>query len=227
MSLVLLTGASRGIGRATALYLAEQGVELILLGRASVEQRQTENILADRRTRFASYTCDFFERESVDRALSEILEKGEIPDALIHNAAIIERASVLETTDESWDRQMEVNLRAPLRVTRALLPPMLQRKSGRIVFVSSISAVLGSKNQSAYHASKAGLLGAMRCLAEELSDTGLSTTALLPGAVDTQMLQGSAFPPRMSPQDVAKTLAFYALEAPTAHNGGIVELFGT
>ncbi len=103
---------------------------------------------------------------------------------------------------------------------------MKRAGSGRILFVSSISAVLGCARQAAYHASKAGLVGFMRCLAEELSDTGLMTMALLPGAIDTDMLAGSGFAPRMSAEDIFETLQFYATSAPLAHNGASVEMFG-
>lgn len=145
---------------------------------------------------------------------------------VVHNAAVIERAPVQDTSLESWKEQLDVNLSAPFALTRALLPKMLAKKRGRILFVSSISAVVGTRNQSAYHASKAGLVGLMRCLAEELSDTGVMTAALLPGSVDTRMLAESRFSPRMSPREVADTLTYYALEGGLGHNGAIIEMFG-
>ena len=159
-------------------------------------------------------------------ALRDALDSGPAPDAIVHNAGVIERALVQQMSDRLWDDQLEINLTAPLRITRAFLPGMIEAGKGRIVFVSSISAVLGTKYQSAYHAAKAGLLGAMKCLAEELSDTGVSTMAILPGAVKTEMLEGSGFPARMTPEEVARTLAFYALDPSTAHNGCRIEMFG-
>ena len=145
---------------------------------------------------------------------------------MIHNAGIIERASVENCSLESWQRQLYINLTAPARLTQSVLPAMKQAGSGRILFVSSISAVLGSAQQGAYHAAKAGILGFMRCLAVELSDSGLMTMALLPGAIDTDMLQGSGYPPRMTPEDVFQTLQYYSTQAPLAHNGASVEMFG-
>lgn len=228
MARVLITGASRGIGRALATSLAQEdpACELLLLHRRSSAQEETESELSRLGARFVSLDCDLASRASVDVALAAVLQSGEAPDVVVHNAGLIERSSIVDMSDESWDRQLEVNLTAPLRLTRGLLPGMLARGSGRVLFVSSISAVLGSKAQAAYHASKAGLLGAMRCLAEELSDTGLMTMALLPGSVDTRMLEGSGFPPRMTPEDLARTLRFYAFDAPLAHNGASVEMFG-
>lgn len=226
MTRALITGASRGIGRALALELSDRGVELVLLGRSSADQTRTEELLAEKGAKFSAHYADFKDRAALDAALVEALYSGPAPDAIVHIAGMIERAEVRQMSDRLWDDQIEINLTAPLRVTRAFLPSMLEAKKGRIVFVSSISAVLGTKSQAAYHAAKAGLLGAMKCLAEELSDTGVSTMALLPGAVKTQMLEGSGFPPRMTPEEVARTLAFYALDPSTAHNGARVEMFG-
>jgi 3-oxoacyl-[acyl-carrier protein] reductase len=104
---------------------------------------------------------------------------------------------------------------------------MLRAGTGRFVFVSSITATMGARNAAAYAASKWGLVGLSKSLAEELSDTGLSSVAVLPGSVDTEMLTGSGFQPRMTAEDVARTLIHYALDAPLAHNGAIVEMFGT
>lgn len=222
----LVTGTSRGIGRALVLELSDRGVELLLLGRSSADQTETERLLTEKGARFSAYYADFKDRAALDSALVEALHSGPAPDAIVHNAAMIERALVCQMSDRLWDDQIEINLTAPLRITRAFLPKMIEAKKGRIVFVSSISAVLGTKTQAAYHAAKAGLVGTMQCLAEELSDTGVSTMALLPGSVRTRMLEGSGFPARMTPEEVARTLAFYALDPSTAHNGARVEMFG-
>src|SRR5690606_22084500 len=118
-------------------------------------QLETENQLTELGAKFETIECDLASRPSVDRAARDLLRDSDGLDVLVHNAGIIERASLKDFQDESWDRQLEVNLTAPLRLTRALLPAMLKQGRGRILFVSSISAVLGSKNQAAYHASKA------------------------------------------------------------------------
>jgi 3-oxoacyl-[acyl-carrier protein] reductase len=104
---------------------------------------------------------------------------------------------------------------------------MRAARLGRFVFIGSISATLGSPGAAAYAASKWGLSGFVKSLAEELKDSGLMATALLPGAIDTDMLKGGPFPPRMTAEEVAKTVEFLALDAPIAHNGALVEMFGT
>lgn len=227
MKVAVVTGASRGVGRAVARALGARGFELVLVGRASAAQEETERLLCEQGATFRHVPCELAEGASIERAARAVLDGGQVPDVLVNNAGIIERARVAECSDESWQRQLDVNLTAPFRLTRAFLPAMLARGRGRILHVASISAVLGTAAQSAYHASKWGLVGFMKCLAEELTDTGLMTCALLPGSVDTDMLTGSGFPPRMTPEDVARTLCFYAEDAPLAHNGAVIEMFGT
>jgi 3-oxoacyl-[acyl-carrier protein] reductase len=222
----VITGASRGVGRELALELSARGMELLLLMRASEAQRTTEELLRREGRSFHTLLCDLRERDQVDRASKELLAKFGPPQLVVHNAAIVRRASLAQTKDEDWDEQMEVNVTAPFRLTRSLLPEMLKTGQGRIVFISSISAVVGTARQAGYNASKAALVALMRCLAEELSGTPLMTTALLPGSVDTEMLKGSGFSPSMTAADVARSVAYYGLEAPKAHNGAVIEMFG-
>jgi 3-oxoacyl-[acyl-carrier protein] reductase len=103
---------------------------------------------------------------------------------------------------------------------------MKERARGRIVHVGSISSILGTPNLSAYCASKWGVVGFMKSLAEELRGTGLQTMAVLPGSVDTQMLEGSGFVAQMTAEDVAGTITYAALDAPDAMNGSAIEVFG-
>ena len=127
---------------------------------------------------------------------------------------------------ESVRRQFEVNLLAPFSLAQSVLPHLLEMRRGRILFVSSISSESPTPLQAAYNASKAGLTMMMRCLAEELRDTGVMTAAVLPGAVDTDMLRGSGYKARMTAGEVAKAIAYLALDASPAHNGSTLEMFG-
>src|SRR5690606_16625534 len=203
------------------------GFNLALVGRPSAAERETEELLRSRSAIWRHFPCDLAVGTEVEGAARAVLDVYGAPEVLIHNAGIIERAPVTDLDDASWQRHLDVNLTAPFRLTRALLPSMLERRRGRILHVASVSAVCGTRAQSAYNASKWGLVGFMKCLAEELTDTGLMTCAILPGSVDTDMLAGSGFPPRMTAQDVARTLLYFATEAPLAHNGAVVEMFGT
>lgn len=227
MTRVLITGASRGIGRATALACAARGAELGLLGHASALQTEVvDACLASGAKRVLELPADATNADQLQRAAAEFLSTLGAPHAVIHNAGIAGRTSVEATTLASWNEHLSVNLSAPFVLTRALLPAMRAQKSGRIVFVGSISSTLGTANLSAYCATKWGIVGFMKSLAEELTDSGLMTCAVLPGSVATRMLEGSGFPPRMSAETVAQTLLHYALDAPAAHNGASIEMFG-
>jgi len=223
----VVTGASRGIGRAAALELAARGEALCLVGRASAGQDHTVTEARRRGVRVEAVACDLARTEEVTGAAKTCLELFGPPSVVVHNAAVIHRTPVDMTSDETWEEQLAVNLRAPFQLTRALLPAMREAGAGRFVFVGSISAAVGTARAAAYCASKWGLVGFMKSLAEEISGTGLVTVAILPGSVDTAMLEGSGFQPRMTAGDVARTIVHYALEAPAAHNGGVVEMFGT
>jgi 3-oxoacyl-[acyl-carrier protein] reductase len=224
---ILITGASRGIGRATALACAARGAQLGLLGRASAEQRATAELcLKLGAPRVLPLTADASHAGDWERAAQEFLNSSGPPDAVIHNAGIASHTSIEDTSLSSWQEHLQVNLSAPFLLTRALLPAMRAHGSGRFIFVASISATLGTANLSAYCASKWGIVGFMKSLAAELSDSGLMACAVLPGSVDTQMLVGSGFPARMSADSVAQTLVHYAFDAPLAHNGASIEMFG-
>ena len=128
--------------------------------------------------------------------------------------------------EKDWDEVMDVNLKGAFLITRAFLPNMISRKNGRFIAISSISATLGTARQSAYCASKWGLVGFTKSLAEELRGTGLQALAVLPGSVDTPMLVGSGFSPDMTPDEVARLVVYAALDAPAAMNGSAIEMFG-
>jgi 3-oxoacyl-[acyl-carrier protein] reductase len=226
MTLAVVTGPSRGIGRATALLLADRGVDLALLGRPSVLLAETVRQAADRGASVLQLDCDLAKPDDIERAAERIRDLG-APDVLINNAAVIRRHRLDQTSLEALDEQLDVNLRAPFLLTRALLAPMRRAGRGRIINIGSISSTLGTAGAAAYCATKWGLVGFTKSLAEELTDSGLSTVVILPGSVDTRMLEGSGFSPRMTPEQVAQTIVYHALDAPLCHNGGVVEMFGT
>src|SRR5690606_34264229 len=133
----------------------------------------------------------------VTAAAAQISSWG-VPHALVNCAGIVEREPVAELTQQAYERQMNTNLLAPMWPVRGLLPSMREAGRGRIVNVGSISGTLGTAQQSVYNASKWALVGFTKCLAEELTNSGLMTVVVHPGAVDTDMLKGSRFAPRMT-----------------------------
>jgi 3-oxoacyl-[acyl-carrier protein] reductase len=226
VSVVAITGPSRGIGRATTLALAARGSDLALFGRRSTALNETRDLARLHARRVEVIDCELTSPDSIARAAERCVEMFGAPVAVVHNAAIIRRALVQDTTLEQWEEQFGVNLRAPFLLTRALLPSMLSARSGRMLYVASISSTLGSARAAAYVATKWGLVGFMKSLAEELSGSGLMACAVLPGSVATEMLKDSGFVARMRPEDVAQTLVHYALDAPLSHNGAVIEMFG-
>jgi 3-oxoacyl-[acyl-carrier protein] reductase len=199
----------------------------VVLGRNSAELASLTQRIAELPTRLTVAPVDLADAHETVRTCREQLERGAIPDIVINNAGVIERAPVEALTLDSWERQLAVNLRAPYLITREVLPIMRTRRQGRIIHIGSISSTLGTARASAYCASKWGIVGFMKSLAEELRDTGVTTLAILPGSVDTDMLKGSGFPPRIDADDVARTIVHYALDASAAgHNGSVIEMFG-
>lgn len=226
--LALITGASRGIGRAAAVAFAARGVRLAFLGRASPALDETSVLCAANGATAPSFVeTDLADIPSIERAANRALRELGPPDIVVHNAGIAYRQRIEALSVAAFREQLDVNLTATFVLTRALLGAMRLQKRGRILFVGSISSTLGTAALSGYCASKWGVVGFMKSLAEELADSGLMTAAVLPGSVDTRMLEGSGFAARMQPEDVARTLAFLALDAPLAHNGAVVEMFGT
>jgi 3-oxoacyl-[acyl-carrier protein] reductase len=227
VSFALITGAGRGVGRAVAFALAQRGLDLALVGRPSAQHAGTVAELEQRSGKkpFQVF-ADFQDAQALEQAAQSVVEALGPPSVVVHNAGVVVRARIEETSVAAWDEQLDVNLRAPFVLTRALLPSMRAAKAGRFVFIGSISGTLGSPGAAAYAASKWGLTGFVKSLAEELSDSGLMACAVLPGSIDTDMLKGAPFPARMTASDVAKSVEFLALDAPLAHNGAVVEMFG-
>jgi 3-oxoacyl-[acyl-carrier protein] reductase len=223
---VVVTGAGRGIGRATALAFAHRGFDVALLARSVEEVERVGGEIIALGRRALALRCDVSSSHEVEHARGRTQDELGTPVVVVNNAGIVRRSLIHETNDADWDAVIATNLRGPFAVTRAYLPAMLAAKRGRIIVVSSISATLGTARQASYCASKWGAVGFMKSLAEELRGTGLATMAVLPGSVDTQMLEGSGFAAQMSADDVARLVVYAALDAPAAMNGSAIEMFG-
>lgn len=225
--LAVITGASRGIGRATAIALAKRGVRIALLGRSSPMLDDAAEAATAAGAESRAIACDVAREDDVARAAEEVLATLGTPRVVVNNAGIVRRGTrVEETSPVDWDEVVAVNLRGPFLVSRAFLPAMLHAKHGRFIHVASISATMGSPRAASYAASKWGLVGFSKSLAEELRGTGLQSIAVLPGSVDTEMLMGSGFAPQMTADEVAGMIVYAALDAPDATNGSALEMFG-
>lgn len=222
----LVTGASRGIGAAIARALAAAGVDLILTstrrgGTAAVARHCRAR---GRRVLEAVYQAG--SRRSADALVKRAVARFGRVDLLVNNAATIVRRPLEAMRDDDFEAVLAVNLHGPFHLCRRLVPGMVRRGFGRIINLSSISATLGTAGASGYNASKWGLDGLTKSLAEELRGTGVVIASLQPGSVGTDMLEGSGLRARMTAADVAGVVRYLALEAPEALQGGRVELFG-
>jgi 3-oxoacyl-[acyl-carrier protein] reductase len=211
--LAVVTGTSRGIGRAIAGLLSAADARVVGCAR-----RASDGILA----------CDVGQADQVARFAEQVLREFGTPDLLVNNAGVVVRAGLDETSVESWDAVLDSNLKGTFLVTRAFLPAMRARRSGRIVNLASISGRQGTAGLTAYCAAKHGVVGLTRALAEEVRAVGIRVNAVCPGSVDTDMLR-TGLPgakPDMSPEDIANVVLYLAAYAPPALTGSCVDVFG-
>jgi 3-oxoacyl-[acyl-carrier protein] reductase len=224
----VITGGGRGIGAAVAMRFAKRGVKVVIAARTESELATTEHAIVSACGAGAvrRVVCDVTDAGAVTR-LRDVASAFFGPAAvLVNNAGVAPRALAHEMDEATWDATVDSNLKGTWLCTRAFLPAMLQRGSGRIVNVASISSTLGTPRLSAYCAAKWGVVGFTKSVAEETRAAGVQVMAVLPGSVDTDMLKGSGFAPMMSADDVAKTIENLAFDAPPAMTGSAVEMFG-
>jgi 3-oxoacyl-[acyl-carrier protein] reductase len=170
--------------------------------------------------------CDVSIASDVAKSAKRVLDELGPPAVVVANAGIVRRALVTEMDEADWDAVIDVNLKGTFLTARAFVPSMVEKKRGRFVAIGSISSTLGTARQSAYCAAKWGTVGFVKSLAEEVRGSGVQAMCVMPGSVDTEMLVGSGFAPKMTAEHVAKVVVFAALDAPDAMNGSAVEMFG-
>jgi NAD(P)-dependent dehydrogenase (short-subunit alcohol dehydrogenase family) len=218
----VVTGGGRGIGAAVARALAARGLQVTVFARTA---RQLEEVV--RAGGAALAVAGDVRREEDVRRLREVHERALGPvDVLVNGAGILVRGPAEDLSAEAFRSVLEVNLLGPFLCAREVIPGMKARRRGRIVNVASISGTLGTPLASPYNASKWGLIGLTKCLAEELRASGVQCLSVSPGSVDTEMLAQTPFPPAMTPDEVARVVAFAALDAPDAMTGSNLEVFG-
>lgn len=224
----VITGVSRGIGRACALAIAERHMGLALVGRPSESHSETRRACAERSdAQVESYDCDLSKHDDIERTCAAIIDRHGAPSLVINNAGHLERGPLVHEIDiATWDHILDTNLRGPFLVSRALLPSMLAAKRGRFIHIASISGTIACPHMAHYGASKWGLIGFHKALSEELRGTGVSSIAVLPGSVDTAMLEKTPFEPDMSADEVAKVVVYYGLDAPPVVHGAEVQVYG-
>jgi 3-oxoacyl-[acyl-carrier protein] reductase len=230
----LVTGASKGIGKAIALAFGREGAHVVVTARntaalaALVEQAQELGVEA------LAVTADLGLEADIQRLVVETLARFGRVDILVNNAAIIHPPLDLVDFEVAlWRQVIEVNLTGAALLTRAVLPTMIQNRSGKIINLSSIGGRKGGKGRSAYRVTKAGLISLTESVAAEVKRYGIDVNCICPGGVDTEGYReafnsgGRAENPRlMRPEEIAELAVFLASAASSAITGAAIDAFG-
>jgi NAD(P)-dependent dehydrogenase (short-subunit alcohol dehydrogenase family) len=229
---VLVTGASRGIGRSIALRFAEEGARLALAARTENELLQTASLVEQTGARAVAIPTDIRDRAAVEACVARAeAELGPI-DVLVNNAGVFLWRPFLELSSEEWDLVLSTNLTGAANFCRAVLPGMIGRRRGRIVNVSSIHGMRGEANLAAHSAAKFGLIGLTQSLAREYRSFNIAVNAVCPGTVENRQDETGApsrsepLAEKLWPRDVAKTVLFLASDDAAAITGAALEVLG-
>ncbi len=190
MNDILITGASRGIGKAIALYLAKNGYNLVL--HCSKNPERLNNLKKEVLSfgiECRTLAFDIKDREQTQKILNEDIEKNGIYYGIILNAGIAKDAPFPAMEENMWDDVLNTNLGGFYNVLKPIIMPLIQNRKGRIIVMSSISGQCGNRGQVNYSASKSGLIGATKALSLELAKRNITVNAIAPGIIDTEMTE--------------------------------------
>lgn len=219
----LVTGASRGIGRAIALALADQGASVLVNYNGSKERAQEVVAQIEQNGGQAEAVgCNVADFAACGKLVEEIIAKYGHVDILVNNAGVTRDNLILRMTEEEYDKVLDTNLKGAFNTIRHLSRYFLKQRGGKVINISSVSGVMGNAGQSNYSASKAGLIGLTKSVARELAGKGVCVNAVAPGYIDTDMTE--ALPEKAregllqmipmgrigKPEDIAQTVVFLA-----------------
>jgi 3-oxoacyl-[acyl-carrier protein] reductase len=184
----LITGASRGIGEAIALKFAEQGANIAFTYLSSTEKATAlENRLAEIGVKAKGYKSDAGDYKAAEQLAADVIKDFGTIDICVNNAGISRDNLLLRLTPEQWDEVMQANLKSIYNLTRQVIKPMMKSRAGSIINMSSIVGVKGNGGQSAYAASKAGIIGFTKSIAQEIGSRNIRCNVIAPGFVETDM----------------------------------------
>lgn len=239
-----ITGGSRGIGKGVALRLAEEGANVAIIDINEEALHETESELKEKGYDIFAKQANVTNKDEVVEAVDEAVYSFGSLDILVNNAGVIRDNLLFKMTDEDWQQVMDVHLKGSFHTARAAQQYMVQQKYGRIINISSTSA-LGNRGQANYSTAKAGLQGFTKTLAIELGKFGITTNAIAPGFIETEMTKATAkrigvayenlvkasvsnIPVGHSgkPTDIANAAAFFADEKSSFVNGQVIYVAG-
>jgi 3-oxoacyl-[acyl-carrier protein] reductase len=236
---VLVTGASRGIGRAIAREMAMQGARVAFTYLSSVEQGQAlEAELAGLSTTAKGYRSDASDFAQAEQLVNDVLADFGALDVLVNNAGITQDGLLMRMSEEQWDRVIQVNLKSVFNLTKAATKPMMKAKSGSIINLSSVVGVRGNAGQANYAASKAGIIGFSKSVALELGSRNIRCNVIAPGFIETEMTAqldekvvsdwAAAIPMKRAgkAEEVASVVTFLGSDMSSYISGQVLEVNG-
>jgi 3-oxoacyl-[acyl-carrier protein] reductase len=231
----MVTGSTRGIGRAIAKALAEAGAKVAVIGR---DQARAEAAATDIGHGARGFACDVTSAAAVDATVAAVEQALGAADILVNNAGVTKDNVFLRLSDPDWDAVLETNLKGAFRVIRAATRGMIKRRWGRIINVASVVGLVGNKGQANYAASKAGLIGMTKSVAKELASRNITVNAVAPGFIATDMTEALSAEQRSqlarqipmerlgTPQDVAAAVLFLASDDASYITGQVIVIDG-
>jgi NAD(P)-dependent dehydrogenase (short-subunit alcohol dehydrogenase family) len=229
---VLVTGASRGIGRSVVLRFAEEGARVAAVARTQADLDETVRLVEAAGGRCVAVPGDVTRMGAAEDCVRRAEEALGPVDILVNNAGVFLWRPFLDLTPEDWDLVVATNLTGAASFCRAVLPGMIQRKRGRIVNVSSVHGMRGDANVAAQSAAKFGLIGLTQSLAKEFRGSNIAVNAVCPGTVENKLDEsGSAdrsapLLEKLWPRDVAKAVLFLASDDAAGITGTALEVYG-
>ena len=233
----IVTGASRGIGRAIAMMLAARGAHVVAAAR-DTNASDTVAGIAAAGGRAVAASMDVTDAGSVERAVAATLEQQGRVDILINNAGIARDQLLLRMKRDDWDQVLGTNLTAAFTCVQSVIKPMIRQRSGRIINITSVVGQMGNAGQANYAASKAGLIGLTKSLARELASRNITVNAVAPGFVETDMTKAIADRAQGdwmahiplgrigTPDDVAAAVCFLASDEASYITGQVIGVNG-
>ncbi|MCP9768183.1 3-oxoacyl-[acyl-carrier-protein] reductase [Lacihabitans sp. LS3-19] len=185
---VLITGASRGIGKAIAEVFAKNGANVAFTYLSSIEKGQAlETELSQYGTKVKGYRSDASDYTAADQLITDVVADFGSLDVLINNAGVTRDTLLMRMSEEQWDDVLRINLKSVFNLTKAATKPMMRAKSGSIINITSVVGLMGNAGQANYSASKAGIIGFTKSIAKELGSRNIRSNAIAPGFIETEM----------------------------------------